>query len=234
MKLFLYEENFIINEFDNFLKTCSMNSIILINNIDKNYNDILKLSDKYGDICHDLYPFVNRHLDINIDLTNRFYKNKIIQNVLSKDVCYWIINESEKIELGKCKYNNYDTYISIEKIPSVLNFLLFIINFWLLNIKKLYSCENLNFNIIDIFISKYTKEIINDHANCEESFLTLNINLNNDFDYKDGEIIFTGNEEKIKINQGDMLIYNGKQKRTKGIVSEGVKYVLIIFIELII
>jgi predicted 2-oxoglutarate/Fe(II)-dependent dioxygenase YbiX len=58
--------------------------------------------------------------------------------------------------------------------------------------------------------------------------------LNDNIDYKDGEVVFTNgiSSEKIMINQCDMLIYNGKQLRTNGNVSGGVKYILVLMLEI--
>jgi predicted 2-oxoglutarate/Fe(II)-dependent dioxygenase YbiX len=102
-----------------------------------------------------------------------------------------------------------------------------------MDIKKIYNCENVKFSINDIFISKYTKEKINETQSKDSSFLTLNIQLNDEIDYIGGEIIFSDYpHEKMIIHQGDMIIYNGNKLRTKGGVSDGVKYVLVLIIEI--
>jgi hypothetical protein len=63
----------------------------------------------------DIYPFINKNSDILIDVKkNRFNRNKIIQSVLSKNVCYWIINECEKIlNAEENKNNNSNSNSSI-------------------------------------------------------------------------------------------------------------------------
>jgi hypothetical protein len=119
-------------------------------------------------------------------------------------------------------------------MPAILNFLLFVSNFWLVEIKKLYHCENINLNINDLFVSKYTKESMNDVMNPDGSFLCLNIYLNSNIDYINGEICFNDNDQKIMIQQGDALIYNGKKLRTKGCVNDGAKYVLVFMLEIIL
>lgn len=233
---FLYEEPKKIFVLDNILLKYPENSQIIINNTIKNYNDIEYLLQKYGEIANDIYPFVNENVDLSIiDFEkNRFYKNKIFQKMLSQDVCYWIINECEKLQWETSKYQNYNTYLNIEKIPSIMNFLLFVSNFWLIEIKNIYDCKNVTFCINDIFVSKFTKEKINNNQNHDNSFLTMNIYLNDTVDYKDGEIIFENDNEKIEIYQSDCLIYNGKKKRTVGSVSDGVKYVLVLMIDIIV
>jgi len=235
----LYEDLCKLHVLDNVIKKHAMNTMIVIKNVSSDYIDISILKEKYGDIAEDIYPFINKNSDILIDVEkNRFNRNKIVQNVLSKDVCYWIINECEKMEWNESKYSNYNTYINVKKIPSILNFLLFVSNFWLHEIKELYSCKNISLNITDVFVSKYTKNVISDAKTNDNSFLTLNIYLNDNINYKDGEIVFSNDitngisSEKIMINQCDMLIYNGKLLRTNGNVSGGVKYILVFMLEI--
>ena len=233
INIFLYETDHSLFLIDNILAKYPENSLIYINNTSKTFIDIQYLEEKYGEVATDIFPFVNTDIDEIIDKeTNRFYKNKIIQNILSKDICYWIINECEKKEWNVSKYKNYNTSINIETVPSILNFLLFITNFWFMDIKKSYNCNSITFNITDMFVSKYTKEKIIEDKYSDGNFLVLNIFLNSIDDYKDGEIVFE-NDEKISIQHCDLLLYNGKRLRTKGSVSDGMKYVLVLMIEII-
>lgn len=235
INLFLYEKYDKISMLENILLKYQENSTIIINNKTIDYYDISFLEDIYGNMAKELYPFVNKGCQNIIPIeNNRFYRNKIVQNILSKDICYWIINECEKIDNWETSiYPNYNNYLNIEKMPSILNFLLFVSNFWLMDIRKLYNFDDkISLNIKDVFISKYKKDKNEEIQNSDGSFLTLNIFINDKLDYNDGEIIFSDINEKIKINQGDMIIYNGKKLRTKGVVSEGVKYILVFLIDL--
>jgi hypothetical protein len=45
-----------------------------------------------------------------------------------------------------------------------------------------------------------------------------------------GEIVF--NDDTIELNQGDMLVYNGKLHRNYSDVTSGVKYVLVLYIHI--
>jgi hypothetical protein len=218
--------------------------MITIKNINKHYIDFTDICDIYGnELGKDIFPFINENDDSIVENTNRFYKNKIIYELLSKDICYWIINESEKLNKWDISpYTNYNSYLCIDKLPHILNFILFIYNFWKLHIYKLYNLpDNLKLNIKDIFVSKFTKkeEIETDiiHKNTDDNFLILTIFLNDITDYIDGEIIFDNvmdentenNDEKIKLNIGDAFIHNGKKPRTTGFVKNGSKYLLTIF-----
>ena len=235
---FLYEENKINTVLENLILKYQKNTKIMITNSSLNFYDINYLKEQYGDNAYDLFPFINLHTDIAIDIEkNRFVKNKIFKNILSKDVCYWIMNEAEKHDFKISKYNNYSNYLNIENIPSVLNFILYVSNFWLMEIKKQYNIENVELNIFECFIAKYKKDIINqdmnnDGMNNDGCFLSLNIYLNEFIEYKDGEIIFENNEDKFQIGIGDGLLYNGKKNRTNGNVSDGIKYILVLLINI--
>ena len=234
----LYENNNSnsINKINKYLKKLDLYENILILHLFRNNEiDYLNLLEKFdNDIAKDIYPFFNK--DIQLFENNRFKKKKIIEKIISKDVCYWIINESEKLNKWiESPYKNYNTYLNIESLPSVLNYILFVSNFWLLNLKKIFELENsnINMNIKDIFVTKYSKENVHFVKNVDESFIILNIALNDNKDYKGGEILFDNVEnENILLQQGDMLIYNGKCLRSNGGISYGEKYVLVVIIDI--
>ena len=195
-----------------------------------NYDFLLK---KLGDITDDIYPFLIKEIEVKDN--NIFNRRKIFTNVLSKDVCFWIINESEKIIDWNVDKENNTVYINIDQIPPVLSYILFILNFLLTTIKKNYNLdlEYLKLNVKDVIVTKYRKDSYSNRMSKDNTFITLVINLNDLKDFKDGEIVFDDNE-KILLNQGDMLLYNGKQNKTIGGVSDGEKYCLIFFIELLL
>ena len=59
----------------------------------------------------------------------------------------------------------------------------------------------------------------------------LSINcLNSNFDFEGGEILI--DNDKIKLNQGDMLIFNGKKQRSNEGIKDGEKYMLTYLIDL--
>jgi hypothetical protein len=144
---------------------------------------------------------------------------KIINNVLSKDVCFWIINESDKQIHIDSIHSNYSDCVYIEKIPGVLNFVLFSCHYWLAEVKHLYNI-NLDLNIKEIFIAKN-----NFSQKCkkttDKSFITLNIQLNQTTE------ALNYNDSTILLNQGDMIVYNKNVNRDCGN-----NYVLVLMIEL--
>jgi hypothetical protein len=201
-----------------------------------NYDD---LYEKYDNVAKDLIPFYDENQMFVEE--NRFFKKKVIEKALPIDVCYWIINECEKINDWKdSPYPNYYNYLNVEKLPHILNFLLFISNFWIIHIQRAYDFDG-RFNIKDMFITKYKAENIdNIQYTCDDSFLIVNITLNSDIDYKLGNISFQSflhsesysNPDTILVKQGDMIIYSGKHPRSRSHVSDGEKYVLVLFLEL--
>ena len=227
-------DNIVPNKIFNIIQNIeNVNTIIMDINPD-NEIDYAELKNKFGDEADDIYPFVN-----NSDLleNNRFHNKHIIQNALSLDSCYWILNECFKCNnWSESIYANYDTYLNIELIPHVFNFLTFISNFWIMNVKKLYNLNKTNVSINNIFITKYTNnEKKNNNFYKDESLLILTVALNNISDYENGSIIFESDkEEKILLKQGDMLIYNGKCLRNRGDVTNGEKYYLVLFLDILI
>jgi len=212
-------------------------NIISINYIKQEGIDYLKLISEYGDIIKDSLSIINE-TEI-VDKNNIFYRNKIIQNILPKEVCYWILNDCFNYKSwNSSTYKNYEYQINLETFPHVLNYILFMANFWLMEIRKMYMISSkLNLNIKEYFIAKYTSNKVINEQTADGSFLIMNIQLNDKQEYNDGEIIFTNDNDKediIKLEISDCIIYNGKKMRTPGYVSKGEKFVLVIIIELIL
>ena len=208
--------------------------IFLINgsyNVEINYTQLLE---KYGEITDDIFPFLN-DASFEISKNNRFNKNIIVENTLCKNVCHWIINESKNSDKWKTNvYNTYGDCLNVEHIPSVLNFLAFILYNLLFQIQKMYSInDSIKINITDIFVSKFTSDNCRTESNCDNSFLSININLSDFNMFSGGEIILGGNEEYIKIVQGDMFVYNGKTKKQNCTIDSGEQFVLVILTELL-
>ena len=234
-----YEENNdLIKLLNNILKDNNEMFIIVENNYMEHLNFDM-LYKKYGELANDLYPLLNNSILVN---TNRFFNNKIMTNVLSKDVCYWIINECEKVNNWKdSNYVNYNNYLNIDKLPAVSKFVNFSANFYLMQLKKIYNItENVNLIISDIFMTKYTKK-----NNCvykktpDRATFVMNIQINDTLDFEGGEIDFSNNDDsiskednKILLKQGDMILYNKFQRRSNGDVTSGEKYMLVFFINI--
>ena len=184
---------------------------------------------KYGKIVNDIIDIQKNDV---IDVGNRFFNYKIIQNILSKDVCYWIINESEKInKWKKCEILEFEYEIDSEFISHVNNFIVYSLHFWLPHFKSVYDIpKNMKINIQSIFISKTenTKVL----KKCEfdmKKYIVCVVQLNDICDFQGGE--FSSDATNfIKLNQGDMLVRNNLTSYNK--IDEGVNYSLVFLLEL--
>jgi hypothetical protein len=203
-----------------------------VNNIYRK-NNYEKLYETHGVIVDDIIPFIE---DGEIKTTNRFNRMKMIQNVLSKDVCYWIMNEADKQKWVDCTHRNYSNCISIETIPGVLNFVLYNCHYWIVEVKRIFDMNLINLNVKEIFIAKdeirqtsvtqnsMSKPSANQKKKTnDDAFIILNIQLNENADG-----IFY-NEDNILLNQGDMIVYNKKTNRERGN-----NYVLVLFIDIVL
>jgi hypothetical protein len=214
-------------------KTSNDINVIVVHNKYKPLLEFSTLLDKYGDVAEDLY-LLFKHEPLGI--SNRFYNNKIFLKGLSLDVCYWIINESEKTNKWvDSPYHQYDKYLNVEKIPAVLSFVLFSSNFYLLKFREEFKLpENINFNINDIFIAKMSKS----HRNCQgyqyQHHFIVHIQLNDLKDFEGGKLIFDDNSESesIILKQGDMLLFNSTKPYKFDGITEGECYMLVMFLSL--
>jgi hypothetical protein len=114
---------------------------------------------------------------------NRFIQRFIYNKIFSKNVCEWIIFESEQYAKNNGgwttrRHENYPTTdIPIEKINNIFNFILFSFSDIFNKIKKSYCfTEEVFFNITDLFVVKYNEEIQNKlDLHYDGSFLSINI-----------------------------------------------------------
>jgi hypothetical protein len=202
----------------------------------KNIVSLNYLKNKYGLLAEEIYPFTKINMDINAD--NRFYRQKLYKNILSKEVCYWIINEYEKTIL-KHANEKIKTMLNIDYIPGVLNFLFFISNLWFEEIKAEFGINQLRLNLTDIYVNKYNNN--NNYINSiKDSFLCLNICLSTPNTYSGGEFGFYNNmmvpyynDDIINFEQGDMLLHNNKKKIKLMPIKNGNVYFLTLVSEII-
>ena len=164
--------------------------------------------------------------------SNMFYRNRFLRRALPFEVCYWIINECEKHNQWKsCDYCHYSLYTVIDHIPSILSFVLFIVNFWMQQVKKMYNFD-LPLDIKDAFVAKYNKSQPTSELTHNGNFLTLELQLNDTKDFRGGGVMFDGDTDEISLSQCDMMIYTGMRGRTSGSVVDGEKFVLVILFDI--
>lgn len=178
------------------------------------------------------------HGDNEVTESNRFFRNKIIERVLPKEIYYWMLNEAFKNKnWRKSPYPEYDQYLRAESMPAVFSFLLFLSNFWLMDVRKKYDIEEeVRINIDDMFIAKYTdnmKPVGIDayEPSTNKTSLVLTVQLNSRQDFRGGDVVFE-DASVVALHEGDMLIHYGKKKRSNGAVESGEKLVLVMFLTL--
>lgn len=204
----------------------------------------------------DLLPLLNTKLQI--DKNNNFYRNKLYKNVLTHEICNWMVTEYEKNkELVKNTiYKNYSNMLNVKEISGLISYVLYFSSFFLNQVYIDYGLKvTNNFYPTEIFICKYLgsktfNPDIDNHKfyekrdlNTDNFFLSINILLNDneqyianrlsilDEDYPQNSIGID-DDDGIIIEKGDAVVYNGRKKRTSGNVIAGSKYVLVIFIKL--
>ena len=168
----------------------------------------------------------------------RFIKNKHFTN----DICKWIIYESESYASTHTgwttnRHNNYPTTdLEIENISSIFSFIL--ISFKETISKEIIKNYSLNediysFEIVDLFIVKYemnNQRSLNIHDDL--CCITANILLSDINDFKGGGTYFE-DDITVHLNQGDMIIHSGKCKHAGAEITEGKRYVLVFFINIL-
>lgn len=200
--------------------------------IQKEGFDYKKMVSQHGDIINDILNIIDEHSQLTD--SNRFYRNKILQNILPREVCYWILNECFKpLEWKICTHANYEYYVNLESFPHILNYVLFMSHFWFEEIRKQYIIPgSLNLNIKEIFVAKYTTNKVIHTRQGDGGLFCMNIQLNLPSDFKEGTVFFEeGNS--VDLQQGDCLLYNGKRCRTPGYVTDGEKYVLVVMVDIL-
>ena len=183
-------------------------------------------------------PIANTINRINI-AESKFIQRGIIRNKYQTGVCNWIITEAERyaINVENWKEDNNLKIVQIENIPSIFSFILDSFNQTVDSICELYSIKKDDhvFEIENIFIQKL--ELINNNDNdtielfydSHEYDIISNIVLNDDFE--GGGKIF---EDDITscLHKGDMIIYNGNTKSKELHITNGLKYILVSYINI--
>lgn len=213
------------------------NSCFIINNKLKMTTIYDSLYLKYKDIAVELYPLtVEKNNDPTENQHNRFQKIKYLQNCMSCDVCYWIINEALKSNAWKENpYHFGGDYLCLENIPSVLNYLLFISTMYLKQLNLSYSLDIIDYNIKDIFIIRFDNNYVRSKVQKPGNpHFTLCIQINDSKDYKKGNIlVYEDNEyNEIQTSQGDLLIYNALKNIYNDTISNGEKYMLFLYTDI--
>jgi len=207
--------------------------------INKNYDGLLNL---YEIIKKDLPNFdtfyfnlpnnevvdkeqhINKHL-IHFDMSlSKFKQRIIIPNIYSSIICDWNIKEYEK-------HNAKQDFIKIEELKNIFPVLIESFSMILHQITKYYCLndQEITYNIVDAIIIKNYKGF-KPHEYRNDCDMIVNILLNDDFEgggfcFEDGITSF--------LEKGSMIIYNSKEQNSMTEVTNGMQYILKIYIQIV-
>jgi len=170
-------------------------------------------------------------------LYNRFIQRFNYNKIFSKNVCEWIIFESEEYAKNNGgwttrRHEKYPTMdIPVEKIKTIFNFVLFSFTDIFNKIKKSYCfTDDVSFNIKDLFVVKYDEQMQNSlELHNDGSFLSINILLSNPKDFEGGGTYFNDGLT-VFLDQGDLLVHSGKVKHAGLPVTKGTRYIMVAFV----
>ena len=224
----------------------SVYNYIFTDNYDENTVDLVK--NKQIELINKQIVTM-RKIDCNKDnvnnflLSNRFIQRFTYKNIFSKNVCEWIINESELYANTNNGWNRKKNetnetskltqYLEADKLKSIFGFILFSFNDIFNKVKKSYCLtENITFNINDIFIIKNEKNMSNAiKETTQTNFFTMYILLSNPLVFKGGGYYFDDGITEY-LNQGDLIVHSNKVKNSELEIYDGKKYVLVAHIDL--
>jgi hypothetical protein len=217
--------------FENLLYKDKSNLFIIKDTIDK-YND-------YDSIVLKHEP-MDELLLIDTSL-EKFKQRFIIKKHFTKDICDWIIQESEDYALNhdgwtSNRHINYPTTdLPAELITSVFSFLFISFKNTICSeiIKKYELSEHYTFEISDAFIVKYdvnNQKMLEMHN--DEASITSNILLSNTSEFTGGGTYFEEDDITIKLEQGDMILHSGNARHSGLEITQGKRYVLVFFINI--
>ncbi len=181
---------------------------------------------------------------------NTFYKYQYYPNIISNDICDFIINESEKYaEKNKSQENptgwtkkrhkNYPTTdLPINEIPNLSTLVNNIIKYNVLDkIEEKYQVNKYFLDFNDVFIVKYEAEKQSGlEKHTDGSAFSFNILLNSPEEFEGGGTIFyeqIENEEKsilVSNTKGGLLFHSGQQSHAGNKITQGIRYILVGFV----
>lgn len=200
--------------------------------------EIIKNSQKPSSEYIQTQQIPNEFFDID---QPKFNQRFIFKNHFTKDICKWIINESEEYASQNNgwmtdRHNKYPTTdLPVEKIPNIFRYILtsfhetiskYIIESYCLQENEIIL------EIKDLFIVKYEHDKQNFlEFHTDGSLLTVNILLSEKSEFKGGGTLF---EDDITyyLNQGDMILHSSKSRHSGLPITEGKRYLLVFFINL--
>lgn len=186
----------------------------------------------------DIYKGIPEEKMLNAS-NQRFIQRFAINNFFNNELCNFFIEECEKYALNNGGWSNNrheyfeTTDLAIKDILNIYPIFLKKYKIIIEKIQKLYNIEpEYGYGINDAFIVKYDEkqqQSVGIHA--DGSSITVNILLNNANEFVGGGTYFEDGITSF-LNKGDMLIHKGRTRHCGLRITKGIRYLLIIFIEI--
>jgi len=177
-------------------------------------------------------------MKINID-ERRFLQRMLVPGMFTPDICEWFIAETEEYTKSKGwltdRHSSYPTTdIEVKSIPCLFKFMLMSVMAEIgKHINATYSISNTTFNILDMFIVKYDVDNQRALAAHEDNCcITASILLSDKSAFSGCYIEFVDGIRYDHINQGDMIIHTNIHRHFVNPIMSGVRYVLVLFLDI--
>jgi hypothetical protein len=177
-------------------------------------------------------------MKINID-ERRFLQRGLVPGMFTPDICEWFIGEIEQYTKSKGwitdRHSSYPTTdIEVKSIPCLFQFMLMSVMAEIgKHINATYSISNTTFNIVDMFIVKYDVDSQRTLAVHEDNCcITASILLSDKSVFSGCYVEYEDGIRYDNITQGDMLIHTHNDSHYVTPITSGVRYVLVLFLDI--
>lgn len=171
---------------------------------------------------------------INNQLSDKYNELFLINKLLSRNECKWIIAEAEEFasnnpgswSMPSVQKDVVDT-TSQQQHP-VRHFLENVIYSRLMhNYGRFYGVDHMHLGVSNIHLVKYDASQSTSTVQPTNEHFGFTIALNDDNDYEGGSIHFTNKNAKISIPSGSAIIYCCRSEYIDHPVTSGVRYVIV-------
>ena len=219
---------------------------------DENYTDedidIKLTSDKLNDTKENFstetilikLSQIKNNIKNDLNIVSKYKRYFTIPNIFHKNICDFIITESEKYaELHSWTNNRHANYpttdIPVTRIKNIHILVDNIVKYDILPLfEKYYNISKYFLEYNDLFIVKYDKDAQNKlEKHRDGSLFSFNVLLNDPTEFVGGGTIFEINGEDILVNntQGGVVIHSGKLLHSGNEITYGKRYLLVGFIK---
>lgn len=218
---------------------------------------IMKIENMHTELEYDMFDINNKNnvdsdklldnlhklrLKIFNSINYKLYdKYKLYENVLSNNLCNFIINESEKHALKNNgwttnRHKNYPTTdIPVQRIEKIRVIINNIVNQEIIpRVADFYKVNKFFLDAYEIFVVKYSFDKQNELVfHKDGSLFSFNILLNDVSEFEGGGTIIKENEKEILIknSKGGLLIHSGQTLHAGNKITNGTRYILVGFIK---